>query len=284
MSAGRRTAIHLFLMVAIGIVLGLLAPFGSAGMPSGSRLFFWVAFVLAGYAIFRPVSIVADWLVAETRVPRWLAVIMTALVAALPLSALIGFALGGMRVTPVWFGARYLILYGQVAAVGIAIHLLMMLLFAGRSDAAGTRTNDAPETAGAPAIAVSAAEPEPHPFFRRLPAALGQDLLCLEMQDHYVRVRTELGSTLLLMRFRDAISELDGLGLPVHRSWWVADRALGRLEQDGRSLRLVLTDGGTVPVSRANAAAVRAALAGRFDSPTASAKSPDRAGEAPQAA
>ena len=44
----RRIAIDLFLMTAIGVFLGLVAPFGSAGMPAGSRLFFWVGFTLAG--------------------------------------------------------------------------------------------------------------------------------------------------------------------------------------------------------------------------------------------
>jgi hypothetical protein len=269
-SAGRRTAIHLFLMVAIGAVLGLLGPFGSGSMAGGARLFFWIAFVVGGYLIFRPVTTVADWLVAGTAVPRWLATILTALVASVPLSALIGFALGGMRVTDFWFGARFPILYAQVAAIGIGIHLLMMTLFAERAAPAP------PAPAPSPGPDAEAGAAAAHPFLRRLPPALGTELMCLEMQDHYLRAQTRLGSTLLLMRFRDAVEELGELGLAVHRSWWVAHQAVAGLEQDGRSLHLRLADGTRVPVSRANAAEVRAAVRLRFDSPPPPAKSPDQ--------
>jgi hypothetical protein len=269
MKQGRRTAIHLFLMVAIGILLGLAAPFGSGELPTAPRLFFWVLFIIVGYGLFRPISAVANWLVAETPVPRWAAVAMTALVASLPLAAMIAFALGGMQVTPFWFGERFAILYAQVAAIGLAIHLLMNFLFPGPVEPAA----EAP----APAEAPTEAAPE-HPFFRRLPPGLGTELLCLEMQDHYVRVQTAAGASLLLMRFRDAVAELGELGLQVHRSWWVAHAAITALEPDGRSLRLRLTDGSFVPVSRANAAAVRAAVVHRFDRPPPASKSREQAG------
>ncbi len=277
MSEGRRTAIHLFLMVAIGILLGLAAPFGSAALPTGQRLFFWVLFILVGYGLFRPIAIVADWLVAETAVPRWAAVALTALVASLPLSAAIGFALGGMRFTNLWFGERFGILYAQVAAIGLCIHLAMNLLFAGRAELE-------PSAAPAPmAPEPSVADPDP-PFLRRLPAGIGTDLLCLEIQDHYVRAQTTAGSTLVLMRFRDAVAELGDLGLQVHRSWWVATQAITALEQDGRSLRLRLSDGSSIPVSRAHAPAIRAAVAARFDRLPPAGKSPDLAGGASRAA
>lgn len=270
MSERRRTAIHLFLMVAIGILLGLAAPFGSGELPTGPRLFFWVAFIVIGYGLFRPVSVIADWLVDETPVPRWAAVAMTALVASLPLAGMIGFALGGMQVTDFWFGEHFAVLYAQVAAIGLAIHMLMNVLFAERA---------APALAaeGEPAVAEAPVDAPSHPFIRRLPPSLGDDLLCLEMQDHYVRVQTGAGSTLLLMRFRDAVAELGDLGLPVHRSWWVARDAIAALEPDGRSLRLRLTDGSYVPVSRANAPAVRAAVGRRFDRSPPAGKSPGQA-------
>jgi len=48
-------------------------------------------------------------------------------------------------------------------------------------------------------------------------------------------------------------------GLQVHRSWWVARRAIAGVERDGRNLRLKLIDGETAPVSRASVAKLRAA-------------------------
>ena len=71
------------------------------------------------------------------------------------------------------------------------------------------------------------------------------------MEDHYLRVHTALGSDLILLRMRDAVSELDGLeGVLVHRSWWVARSAVRAVERDGRSLRLILPDGLVAPVAR----------------------------------
>ncbi|HEY0085238.1 MAG TPA: LytTR family DNA-binding domain-containing protein [Allosphingosinicella sp.] len=278
----RRIAIDLFFITAIGVVLGLVAPFGSAGIPAGPRLFFWVGFTVAGYVIFRPVSAVARWAAEETRLPQWLAVMLVALIASLPLAAAIAFALGGMAVTDYWFGSRFPILYGEVAAIGVAIHILMMVL---RPEGP---TRPPAEDAVSPEID-SEALPLPsgaagNAFLRRLPPALGRDLLSLQMQDHYVRVETALGSTLLLMRFRDALAELEGAGIQVHRSWWVAYPAMEALDRDGRSVRLRLRGGGPVPVSRACLPAVRDALraAGRgaFDSPTGSYKSAEASGPA----
>jgi hypothetical protein len=276
----RRIAIDLFLITAIGVVLGLVGPFGSAAMSPGPRLFFWVAFTVAGYLIFRPVSAVARWAAEETRLPQWLAVVLVALVASLPLAAAIAFALGGMAVTDFWFGSRFPLLYGQVAAVGIAIHILMMLL---RPEVASRQPVEELEPlAAAPSLVLE--QEAGTGFLRRLPPALGRDLLSLQMQDHYLQVQTALGSTLLLMRFRDAVAELEGVGIQVHRSWWVAYSAMEALDRDGRSIRLRLRGGSLVPVSRACLPAVREAL-GRagFDSPVRSYKSPVNGGQAARA-
>jgi len=281
----RRIAIDLFLMAAIGAALGLIAPFGSAAMPPGPRLFFWVGFVLAGYLVFRPVAAVAHWAAEETRVPQWLAVVLAAMVASLPLAAGIGYALGGMKVTDFWFGSRFPTLYGQVAAVGIAIHMLMLVL---RAAPAAQMVGQEPDGSDADADAdttPASREGAGAAFLRRLPPALGRDLLSLQMQDHYVRAETALGTTLILMRFRDAVAELEGAGLMVHRSWWAAFAAMEALDRDGRSARLRLRGGGLVPVSRACLPAVREALrspgGSGFDSPAGSYKS---AGEGEPAA
>ena len=253
MRGWRQTAVELFLIVAIGIIFALVAPFGTAEMPPAIRLLTWPAFMLAGYAIFRPVSALGRLLAAESRMPRWLTIPLVALVASLPLAGLIAFARGGMRVTPFWFGDGFLVLYVQVAGIGIVIHLLMMFLF-----------HRAPDPA--PSVeAMASVGPQPQPteievFLRRLPPAIGRDLLCLQMQDHYVEAHTSTGSTLLLMRLRDAAAELGDAGLQVHRSWWVARHAVEGIEQDERRTLLRLRGGRRVPVSRASLPEVRAAF------------------------
>ena len=97
-------------------------------------------------------------------------------------------------------------------------------------------------------------------FLDRLPARLGRDLVYLKMADHYVEAFTIQGSTLVLMRFSDAIAELEGAnGLQVHRSYWIARRHVASAERkDGRTV-LRLTGGHEVPVSRSYQSDVRAA-------------------------
>ena len=97
-------------------------------------------------------------------------------------------------------------------------------------------------------------------FFRRLPASLGRDVVYLKMSDHYVEVFTTAGHAVLLMRFGDAAAELEGLGIRVHRSYWVGNDHLERLVRRGRRRFLRLTGGHDVPVSRTYLASVEAAL------------------------
>ena len=88
-------------------------------------------------------------------------------------------------------------------------------------------------------------------FSRRIPAKLGTELLYIEVEDHYLRVHTPLGSDLLLFRLADAVAGLEpALGRQVHRSYWVARHAVASIERDGHRARLVLTTGAKIPVSR----------------------------------
>lgn len=98
-------------------------------------------------------------------------------------------------------------------------------------------------------------------FFRRLPAALGRDVLYLKMSDHYVEVFTTAGHAVILMRFGDAVAELGRSGIRVHRSYWVANGHLERLVRRGRRRFVRVTGGHDVPVSRTYLAAIEAVLA-----------------------
>jgi DNA-binding LytR/AlgR family response regulator len=65
---------------------------------------------------------------------------------------------------------------------------------------------------------------------------------------------------MLLMRLADAIAEMDVTpGLQVHRSWWVAEGAVRKVERKGRTIMLTLSNGIAVPVSRPNVAKVKQA-------------------------
>ena len=117
------------------------------------------------------------------------------------------------------------------------------------------RQRDAPPTAEG-----GAAEPR-IPLVARLPVGIGSDIIYLKTEGHYIKVHTTAGSSMIMMPFKDAAAELDGLGMRVHRSYWVAHRhVIAAVRRDNRTL-LRVTGGHHVPVSRSHLHAVRAALA-----------------------
>ncbi len=143
---------------------------------------------------------------------------------------------------PVWYLA--LVVFTVALWVNIFHYFLT-----GAGRAAAEADASAPED--------STAEPR---LLRRLSADMGSDILHLSVDDHYVEVVTARGRQRLLMRFVDALDELEGLdGLRVHRSHWIAPEAVVRHQRErGRDV-LVLKTGAHVPVSRKYRAAVRAA-------------------------
>ena len=101
-------------------------------------------------------------------------------------------------------------------------------------------------------------DPPDATFRRRFPPGLNGRLLCLEMEDHYLRIHTDRGSDIILMRMSDAESALAGVeGLRVHRSWWVARDAVTDTRRDGARLLLRLENGLEVPVGKTYRAALR---------------------------
>ena len=90
-------------------------------------------------------------------------------------------------------------------------------------------------------------------FLSRLPKSLGTDIKALQSEDHYIRVFTDMGDTLILFRLSDAIREMEVLGyegLQVHRSFWVARSAVTGSKTDGRKTYLTLDTGDEIPVSQ----------------------------------
>ena len=136
------------------------------------------------------------------------------------------------------------VLYGQVLLIGVLANWLFHVMFGGAAAVVEAMAAPPPETSTPPEI-----KPEPA-FLARLPTGFGS-LLALGGEDHYVRAYAQGRDTLILMRLRDAIAELEDVdGVQVHRSWWVARDAVQGLERDGRNLRLILRGGTKVPVSR----------------------------------
>jgi hypothetical protein len=244
--------------LALGVFFAVIGPFGTySDLSPGARYAYWVGLVLVGY--------LAIVLVAHALAPLWprlgqvrsLAVVSFA--SSLPTAFVVAWAESVLRLSkpvPLSVMPRVLI---SVAAIQCVTLLFLTrfqpswgpLLFQRRQPLAPPppQAEPAPASVAAPAS----------PFFARIPAPLGRELLALGAEDHYLRVVTARGSDLVLMRMADALRELgDGAGMQVHRSWWVALDAVAEVRRDGTRTKLVLANGLEVPVSRTFVAAVRA--------------------------
>lgn len=134
---------------------------------------------------------------------------------------------------------------GSVLVVNAAVVILAWLLRA----ATAPRADAAPASDAAPAEIRAKLAP-------RLARAR---LIAIQAEDHYLRVHTEAGSDLILMRLADALATLkDRDGLQVHRSWWVARCAVQTVQWKKGRGTLGLEGGLSVPVSETFAPTVRA--------------------------
>ncbi len=233
-------------VVGLAIVMAVTGPFGLYGYASlGVRL---VYFGTTAILIWLQVLGFALLLSQIEALQRWSIAARMALagvLAAIPGTIEI-IVLSSWLVRPTPFRVA-LEIYPQTAFLTVVISVMIGLFIEQR-----LRTNADNERARVAALpAADAPENAAPDFFRRVPSALGRDLLALEMEDHYLRIHTVLGSDLILLRLRDALAELgSSRGRQVHRSWWVADGAVASAERDQRRPMLVLRNGLRVPVSK----------------------------------
>ena len=256
----RKLSVDLSIMAAIGVVMALIGPFGSFSAPLPLRLAAWLSFALIGYAIYSPMGAVVERLHKTLDLPiigLWVAAV---LVASVPMTAVVWVLnFFPAYAVPMPTLDQAMTQYFYVLVIGGGVTALFYVLQSRRPAGAdvaaqGGQSEQAPE----PTAALQDEQATGPRFMDRLPAALGSDLIALEMEDHYVRAHTALGSELVLMRMRDAVAELDGAeGMQVHRSWWVARGGVEDVKRDGRNLRLVLAGSLEAPVSRANVAALK---------------------------
>lgn len=241
---GRDFLRGLAVAVGAGIFLALGGAFGSSGAPLFQRLAYWVPVLVAGGLWGHLCSLLVERFIDVDARPWLGAAALTAVITG-PLTVII-WALTGLLFEGRLRHADDLVhFFPPVALITAALSILNVFL--GRKQPVETH-------AGAPGGA-------PARFLERLPAKLrGARLIAVQSEDHYLRLHTDRGSDLVLMRLADALGELEGLeGAQTHRSWWVARDAVASVSRgDGRAA-LTLDGGLVAPVSRRYARALREA-------------------------
>jgi hypothetical protein len=230
--------------VAAGAFLAISGAFTLGQSSVLVRLAYWIPLMIVGGLWGHLCSImIGRWLDSEQK-PWLTAAVLTATIAG-PLTIVVWALTGpmfGQGLYPLAWLPGFLL---PVLVVTAAMTVLN--IFVGRARPLATHA----AAPGAP----------PARFPDRLPPRLrGATLIAVQAEDHYLRIHTDRGSDLILMRLSDALAELEGLeGARTHRSWWVARGAVRDVSRgDGRAM-LTLDGGVTAPVSRRYAPALRQA-------------------------
>jgi len=238
----RDWAIDLAIATACAIFLGLIGPFGSyLNGPAWQRIAFQLACFWLGILLYG--SLIRVVLRFRLRpAMTWTAIVLGVVILNAPFQiwvASIGVSIWPFlkRLQPLdWY------LQGLITALPVVLGFTLWIQARLHRRQQAEEAGEAPPTAfgllGAPPFAV----------------------LCLQMEDHYVRVHTADSSRLVLATLDQAMTALGNAdGLQVHRSWWVARKAVVRAVTEGRNLRLKLVNGITAPVARSAVAVVREA-------------------------
>lgn len=234
------------LILGMGLLLGFAAPFASnPPLSAPIRYAFWIGMAFAGYAA----ALAAEKLVPETSIPRPdLRLAAVAIASALPLTFVAAWAVSFVRPGHGYQPLQLPALFAAVAAVQLAIVFTLLR-------GPGSPPPPPPAPGRKPVTF-------PRALLSRLPDRLGEEIVALEAEDHYLRVHTALGSDLVLMRLSDAVAAIEpDLGLQVHRSWWVAQDAIRDVIKSGQRTQVKMSNGLLVPVGRTFLAAVRSRAA-----------------------
>ena len=254
----KRFGLNLLGFLITVVLLVYLGPFGTwESLTVADRIVFWMTTVGVNWFVALVVFNVTIEAFEARKRPAWAACVLAGLFAALPGTAM------------VWLAAAVYLDYRPTNMSGIVglyaqvfvLHLLIGSLasYTIRRSLRKRNSEARPPPADETADTEASHAPPEAALLARLSAGARAEIIHLRMQDHYVEVYTAAGMELLLLRFRDALSEVEAVeGLQVHRSHWVARAAVARVERRrGGGVVLHLVNGSEVPVSRSFAPTLR---------------------------
>ncbi|OKY27751.1 hypothetical protein BI291_07495 [Thalassotalea sp. PP2-459] len=252
-----------FLMV-FSSFLAFLRPFGMDEISLAYSWLFWLVVCFCGFVIYSPVISYGDEILPRYLHKNinkyWLRVSISTFVATVVMAFVVPFIILMFFDTT----SSYLASIPQHFITGLFIGGLITFILTVHNlyqDQKAVIGQQTAELANQQKNDNEQQSPLVKKFINQLPLSVKGDLVCLQMDDHYLNVYTEKGKHLLLMRFKDALTMLEDYpGLQTHRSWWVAEKAIIGTRKEGRKLILLLNNGVEVPVSNTYLPAVRALI------------------------
>jgi hypothetical protein len=220
-----------------GGLLAMLAPYETAAIFSArDRFLFWIVSAVFGCLTLMVFYVAGRSIAHDYRIYPVVWLLASAALAAVPVTLIVHAVAPAVndRIELQNFWK----LFPSVLILCIPLQFVIRTLVEKRSQAAHAEEQ-------------MALLPDMSPLLDKLPSHLGGDIICLKMEDHYLRVYTPKGNALILMRISDAVKLLASIdGMRVHRSWWAARNAVRRTRIERNNLWLVLQNDLEIPVSR----------------------------------
>ncbi len=229
-------------IAALAVVLGLSGPFGTeSAMRLAPRIGYWGLIAAVTYFSGSFVVSLFTHRFERTRPPMAIGFpLITLAIAVVVLIEVVAINWAVLGNAPSSSGE---VLSLAVNVLGVGVVIAGIIVYFSRS---------APKPAGSPPA------PEAPRLLQRLDLVKRGALISLSVQDHYTEVATSKGTSLVLLRLSDAITEADPVpGLQVHRSHWVATGEVKSARRDGAKAVLTMSDGRDIPVSRTYVQAVK---------------------------
>ena len=230
---GRLLAKPAAIVFGTGTFLAILGPFGSYALGWLGAWLYWTGFIALGTAIGYGAGHLLPRLFPD--LPKAAAYCAVAALVSVPVTGAV-LAMNTAVFSQTVDLERVMTVYALVLVISAFATAVVYVV----------ERLSTPETAETASTRPAAA------LIDKLPARLKTaQIQALAAEDHYLRVHTDRGEALILMRLSDAAAACEGLdGARTHRSWWVARAAVrDAVKADGRAT-LTLEDGVRAPVSR----------------------------------
>lgn len=245
----QRRAAEACLALAFSPAFAWMRPFGTDEQTFLARLGYWGGLLVSWFILMAAVeAMLANRAFFRRLAPMARRALVIGL-AAFPMIVIAGAAtnaLSGWQASV----AEVTEMYWQIVLIGSIVTLLARAALPWDAEPCSAPV-EAPRQMPLPPLPAVDPPAGSSALAARLPLDVRGRLVCLEMEDHYVRVHTDRGSALVLLRLSDAIAEAHPVqGRQVHRSWWVSDEAVEGFERVGRAGALRLSNGARAPVSQ----------------------------------
>ncbi|WP_448564977.1 LytTR family DNA-binding domain-containing protein [Thalassotalea ganghwensis] len=254
---------NLLLCTAIGMFLGYLSPFGMHALPRSITILYWVLICIMGYLIYSSCINAGEHFLSKKVNHLWIRIAISSTVASALMSLAIPFldwAIFDSTINPRY---QFVTIFPKAIIIGGVVTLIMLFKESLIKQRIALRETQSKLSAQQQATN-QIHDKNFQQFIEQLPIEKRGKLLCLEMSDHYLKVHTDKGHHLLLMRFKDALKQLEHFpGIQTHRSWWVAKDAVACTQKDRRKLVVVLENDLQVPVSKTYQDDVKQELLGK---------------------